>query len=87
METMSIEIYHGVRVNHNHELIYLDYIPDIWKLFGWDIENDAEAKEASLLITRELFCFGFIDLTQMADGKLLTIELLPPEEKEALTSR
>lgn len=29
---VNIELYSGVRINNNHELIELKYIPDIWEL-------------------------------------------------------
>ena len=79
--TKSIKLYESVRVIHDHEVINLDHICDIWDLFNWDIENDPEAKTCADMVTRELVCFGFIDLSRMTNsGKMLTIELLPPED-------
>lgn len=79
----SIKIYGGVRVNHNHELTTLEYIPDLWDMFGWDIANDPKANECAHLITRELMCFGYIDLSAMlTNGGFLTVELLPVEDGE-----
>ena len=78
----SIKIYDGIRVNHNHELTELKYLPDLWELFNWDIVNDPKAKECADIITRELLCFGYIDLSQMlTKGGLLTVEMLPPKDQ------
>ncbi len=76
----SIKIYDGVRVNYDHEITELDYICDLWEMFNWDIKNDPNAKECSVAITRELFCFGFVDLSPMANGHLLTVEIIPVKD-------
>lgn len=80
MAKKSIKIYEGVRVNANHKVINLKYIPDIWNLFKWDIKNDKNAKECADLITRELLMFGYIDLTDLNQGKMLIVELLPVKD-------
>lgn len=81
MATKAIKIYDGVRVIHDHEIVNLDHICDLWELFNWDVKNDPNAKECADIITRELICFGFMDLTKMTNsGKMLTVELLPPTE-------
>jgi hypothetical protein len=77
----NIELYSGVRINNNHKLIELKYIPDIWEYFGWDIHKNKKEEDAAREITRHLICFGFLDLTKMnRNGQLLTLELLPPKE-------
>ena len=80
MAKKSIKIYDGIRVNYDHEISELKYICDLWDMFGWDTENDPQAKECASLITRELLCFGHIDLTELANGKLLLVEMLPPKD-------
>ena len=76
----SIKVYDHLRVNHNHELITVESFPDLCDMFNWDIKDDPNAKECSLMITRELICFGFIDLSpMMQDGSILTVELIPAE--------
>lgn len=79
-EIKTIKICDGLRVNYNHEITEIEHLPDLWKMFGWDVENDANAKSAAVEITRALFCVGFVDLSPMTNGDLLTVEMLPPTD-------
>ena len=77
----DIKLYEGVIIEHKGETIKLDYIPQIWEQFGWDTENDKDAKACALAITRELICYGDFK-TQDANGREIYIKLIPPKEEE-----
>lgn len=78
----SIKIWDGIRVTTATESEVVKSPSDLWDLFGWDIKNDPAAKECSLAITRELFCFGRVDLTEMNNGKTLFLSVVPASESE-----
>ena len=79
----TIKIWDGVNVITEDGTTRVDGPLDLWKLFGWDIENDPNAKECATIITRELFCFGRIDLSAMNNGKTLILRVIPASnEKE-----
>jgi len=80
MAIKKIKIYEGVRVNYDHEITELNYICELWDMFGWDIKNDPQAKECADMITRDLLLFHYVDLTKMANGKMLIVELIPPKD-------
>lgn len=73
----TIKIWDGVNVITENETIFCESPCDIWELFNWDIENDPNAKECSLEITRQLFCFHEIDLSAMNHGKKLVLRVVP----------
>lgn len=77
METIEIKLWDGIRIITETENEIVEGPADLWKTFGWDIENDTDAKECATIITRELFCFGQIDLTQMNHGNLLFLKVVP----------
>lgn len=77
-EKIEIELYHGLTVTYKGETERLDYICDLWPMFGWDIQNDPKAKECSMEITRELVCFG--ECTLRANDGTVLINLLPPQK-------
>lgn len=78
----SIKLWDGVRIITDDGVQIVESPADLWEVFGWDIENDANAKECSLIITRELFCFGEIDLSAMYGGKTLLLKVIPATESE-----
>lgn len=73
----TIKIWDAWRVVYNGHEYICESPSEVWKLFGWDIENDISAKECSMMITAEIFAVGHIDLTQMSHGIPLTIEVIP----------
>ena len=79
-KSISIKVYDGVNIITENETIFCEHIPDIWETFGWDIVNDENAKECSLLITRELIGCGFCDLSAMYGGKRLLLEVVPVKD-------
>ena len=82
MAMKTIKIMDGLKVITDDKIIELKEggFPALWDLFGWDIENDPNAKECATIITRELFCFGQINLSHMNNGKLLLVEVIPVKE-------
>ena len=82
MKTKMFTIFDGVKVITGKETIVVSGPTDLWNLFGWDIKNDPNAKECASMITRELFCFGKIDLTAMYNGRKLMLEAIPAKESE-----
>ena len=80
--TRHIKLWEGWEVNHNGEKTICKSPKEVWNLFGWDIENDKEADECASMITREVYCFGFIDLTPMCNSGTLTITAILPKKGE-----
>lgn len=78
MKKKSIELYKGVIVCHKGKVTNLDYICELWDLFGWDIKNNKDADECAKAITRQLFIYGYIDLKDN-DGCPIHIEIAPSE--------
>lgn len=76
----EIKIWEGVNVITDNETVFCESPMDIWNLFGWDIENDANAKECAVAINRQLFCFHFCDLSAMNHGKKLLLEVVPVKD-------
>ena len=81
-ESFSIKLWDGIRIVTDRDTEIVDAPCDLWKVFGWDIENDPDAKECASIITRELFCFGRIDLSPMNGGKTLLLVAIPSKESE-----
>ena len=80
-EAFTIKLYDGVKVITEDGTQTVKYLPDLWKMFKWDIENDPNAKECAGIITRELICFGRIDLSAMNHGRLLHLVLIPAQDE------
>lgn len=76
-KTFTIKIWDGVNIITENETIFCEGAKDIWRIFGWDVENDPNARECASLIFRELYCFGNADLTAMNHGKKLLLEVVP----------
>lgn len=75
----TIKIWDGIRVEHEGGVEIAKGPLDLWDIFGWDIENDPNAKECAQIITTHLFCFGEMDLTAMNNGKLLKLAIIPAQ--------
>ena len=73
----KIKLFDGIKVITSDEIVTVDGPLALWDLFGWDIKNDKNADECAMLVTRELLCFGRIDLTKMNGGKTLIVEIIP----------
>lgn len=79
----TIKLYDGIKIITSREIRNVKYIPDVWDAFGWDIHNDKIANECSLEITKQLICFGRVDLSQFTtDGSTLILEVIPVSEEE-----
>lgn len=76
-ETKTIKIWDGVNIITDKETIFCEGARDIWRVFGWDIDNDPNAQECARIIHTELFCFGRCDLSAMNHGKKLLLEVVP----------
>lgn len=82
-KTFSIKIADGIRIITSKEIVTIEgfSMPKVWEYFGWDIENNAQQKESSMEITRALYCFGRVDLTEFTKGhKTLILEVIPVGE-------
>lgn len=73
----TIKLWDGIRVTTDTDSEIVESPVELWELFNWDIENDPNAKECAQLITRELFCFGHVDLSEMNNGKTLYLSVVP----------
>ena len=79
----SIKIMDGLKVITSNEIIELREggFPALWKYFGWDIENDPNADACATEITRQLICFGRVDLSEWAlHSSTLIVEVIPCED-------
>lgn len=77
----SIKIWEGWRVYYDGKVTECKSPTEVWDLFGWDIENDPQAKKCATEITRQMYCFGHLDLTEMAKGKSLILDVIPVKEE------
>lgn len=69
MATKTIKLCDYVSVKVDGEETKLSNKPsDLWDFLGWDIKNDKNADECAKIVTQQLFCFGFCDLSPLADG-------------------
>ncbi len=75
-----MKLFDGVRVTTAEESEIVSSPVELWQMFGWDIEHDANAKECADIIMRELLCFGHMDLSQMNNGKTLYLSVIPCKE-------
>lgn len=88
VKTFAIKLCDGWTLNYDGEKQDFEHLSDIFKEFGWDTEHDPNAKECADIIWRELYCFGYIDLSKMCNGKhTCTITVIPCKDtKDALIS-
>lgn len=75
-----MKLWDGWKVTHNGEETICKNPPEVWEMFGWDIENDKDANECAMMITREMYCFGHIDLSSMCNDGTLIIDIIPVNE-------
>ena len=76
-----IKIWEGIRIHTATECIdCTGGAREVWETFNWDIDNDPAAKECADIIIKHLFCFGFIDLTEMNHGKYLALTVIPVKD-------
>lgn len=65
---MKINLFESLVLNVDGEKTIIHNFPELWEAFGWDIQNDSNADECAKMVTRELICFGFIDLSALTNG-------------------
>ena len=73
----TIKLWDGWRMTYDGEETICKTPPEVWEYLGWDIENDANASECASIITREVYCFGHMDLSQLCPGHTLTVDVIP----------
>ena len=70
MKTKSIKLCDYVVVTIDGQDNRLSNRPrDLWDFLGWDIDNDKEASECASIVTQNLFCYGFCDISALTRGK------------------
>lgn len=74
---MAIKLWNGWRVYYDGKVKVCESPVEVWEMFNWDIENDPKAKECATEITRQMMMFGHLDLTKMAHGKSLVLDVIP----------
>ena len=82
-KTFTIKIADGIRIITSEEIVTIEgfSMPKVWEYFGWDIENNPDQDASALEITRALYCFGRVDLTEyVKPRKTLIIEVIPVGE-------
>lgn len=82
-KTFSIKIMDGLKVITSNGITELREggFPALWDYFGWDIENDPMADQCAIEITRQLMCFGRVDLSEFAEGtSTLIVEVIPVQD-------
>ena len=66
----TIKIFpNGVDLIIDGESENFDSLLKLWEALEWDIKNDEQASECATIVTRNLYCFGEIDLSSLAEGK------------------
>lgn len=78
----TIKLWDGWKVIYDGEETICKGPLEVWDMFNWDIENDPKANECALMVTREMFCFGHIDLSPLCPGHKLTIDVIPCSDRE-----
>lgn len=78
----SIKLWDYIKVITEDGEQKVDSFPDLWNLFGWDIENDSSANECADIIVRELFCFHKFDMTKANNGNLLYLVAVREDNAE-----
>lgn len=83
-KSISIKLWDGWRIIHNGEITVCNSPKEVWDWFGWDIENDKNASECATEITKQMYCFGYIDLTPLCTkrGDHLFLEVIPSSDCE-----
>lgn len=76
----SIKLWDGWKITYDGEETICSNPPEVWEFFGWDIENDSNADECAKIITKEIYCFGHMDLSKLCPGHKLTIDVIPVKE-------
>lgn len=77
MAKKSIKLWDGWKLSYDGKETICKTPPEVWEYFGWDIENDPDASECASIITREMYCFGYMDLSALCPGHTLTAEVIP----------
>lgn len=75
----TIKIMDGVKVITSDGIKRLNSPLALWKYMGWDIKKDEMASKCATEITRNLLCFGRVDLSEFAEGtSTFIIEAISP---------
>lgn len=70
MEVRKVKIFpNGFNLIVDGEKEHINSILELWEALNWDIENDENASECAGIVTRELYCFGEIDLSALTNGE------------------
>lgn len=66
----AIEIFpHGINLVIDGETTNCKSPAELWEALGWDIENDKNASECAMIVTKNLYCFAEVDLSALTNGK------------------
>ena len=82
-KTRTIKIADGIKIITSDEIVTIEgfSMPKVWEYFGWDKSDDAIMEQNKTEITRALFCFGRVDLTEFTKNhKTLILEVIPVGE-------
>ena len=78
---IKIKLCDGFRVIHEDGVIETDDFRGIFTdMFHWDLENDKDAKAGYEECIRQVYCFGYVDLTKACNGHKLIIEAIPTKK-------
>lgn len=79
-ETREIKLCDGFRIEYDGENERFETLEEVFKAIHWDTD-DGSTKQAREIVWRELWCFGFVDLTPyMPKGHTLVIRAIPVKE-------
>lgn len=82
-KVIKMKLWEGWRIIHNGKITECASPKEVWEHFNWDVDNDPNAKECATEITRAMYCFGYVDLTPMLNGKgHLFLEVIPCEKQD-----
>lgn len=73
----EIKICDGFRVIYDGEEIIMDTLSEVFEAIHWG-GDDPETQEARTIFVKNMWCFGYVDLTMaMPKGHTLIIHAIP----------
>ena len=76
----EIKLFDGFRLEYDGENERYETLEEVFKAIHWDTDDES-TKNAREIVYRDMFCFGYIDLTPcMPSGHTLFIRGIRPTE-------
>ena len=79
-KTRYIKLCDGFRLEYDGDNERFETLQEVFTAIHWDTDDES-TKEARSIVCREMFCFGYVDLTPcMPKGHTLVIRAIPVKE-------